>query len=415
MDKDIEKLGKKIENILSSISKIPGFKKLKPKLEEFRRLVLEKRSPRIIVIGRRGSGKSSILNALIDDDKFLATGNLDTTKEGKVISISTRDTEWNSVASGKFNLEWLDTPGTGAPSEKEIRVEKLKMAINEKKPDAILIVIKASEVDGEIDSTLTDLRKIVQIAQNSENEVPPTFVVLSHIDDIEPQYDKKPPYDPDKLENIDRIIEKAKEHLTRHEIKYQSPLIPLSSYFVKKKNVDWRYNIDFLAKLLASKMPEITRLEASRAFHSLHAERTSLVDKIIYSSSVISGLSGGFVVIPLLGLIPMAVILIFMISIIAYLGGQSLSKKAALQFILNLTTGSGIGVAAAFGTITLQEAVKSIPIWGSIVNVASYSIITIAIGKGAKALYIEKKTMEQAREIYKNEQEREELNNEDVK
>jgi len=377
--KELNDLKPDFEKISELLDKIPVPEAIRENLNRLKGLIIEHRSPRIAVIGRRGSGKTSLLNALIGDSEFCKTGVTDTTL----------DDQWFSVNLDGCGLDWLDTPGTGAGGKKEERLAKLSQSIEEKKPDAIILMLKADEVDSEIDATLDDLRTIVSITKY-EGRTAPVLAIVSQVDKLPPPTNHKPPYKERKKENIRVVVKKAEEHLKRHHLEVIS-IIPVAAYF--DEDDDLRYNIGKLSEILGRSLPEIARLEAARAFKEAVELRNSIVRTIIHLSA---GTAGGIgaIPIPVADIVPLTAIQVTMILSIAYLGGSKIDAADAGKFLASM----GAAVAAGVG---LRALVRMVPFAGWAASATVAAAGTEAMGFAASAVYVDNKSLKEAKKIFR--------------
>ena len=99
-----------------------------------------------VIIGKPNVGKSSLLNALIEQDKAIVTD----------IAGTTRDLVEGKVALKNITLNLIDTAGIRESSDKveKIGIEKSKNALNE--AELVILVIDSSNIDDE-DNKLIEL------------------------------------------------------------------------------------------------------------------------------------------------------------------------------------------------------------------------------------------------------------------
>src|SRR5262249_44247662 len=146
-------------------------------------IFLEQRAPAFALVGRRGSGKSSLVNALFGS-KVAEVGHVKSqTGRGK----------WFDYASERGTISVLDTRGIQEGSRPEEEdgakdaVASILASLKRKIPDVILFVIKASEADSAIDADFTALERIYAEIEREHRFRPPLVAVATHCDVLEPK------------------------------------------------------------------------------------------------------------------------------------------------------------------------------------------------------------------------------------
>ena len=356
-----------------------AFKDLADRLAELKRILLDKRAPRVAVVGRRGAGKSALFNALVGA-KVLPEGSVDTTK----------DFAWEQYTlSDGGTVDWLDTPGLGAGNLKADRIGMLRDEFKTKRPDVIVFIHKASEVDSEVDATLDDLRQIVECTVD-EGRPCEMLVVLNQVDGLPSPADVIPPYKPAKRDKIDTLAARMEELLRNAQIEFKK-VIPAASYF--DDDCDLRFQIDVVAMEIAGIVPSEALLDSVASFKYRKLQK-AVADKIINIFCVACSCVA-LLPIPMSDIIPLTALQVLMITAIGYLGGKRLNDVDVKEFIAAL----GLLLAAATSARQLVKIV--IPIFGEGVSAAVAGATTKAIGMAAVAYYIDNESMEEVKRKFK--------------
>ncbi|HVJ88184.1 MAG TPA: GTPase, partial [Labilithrix sp.] len=129
---------------------------LRAKIALLRTILLEQRAPAFALVGRRGAGKSSLVNALFGA-RVAEVGHVKSqTGRGK----------WFDYASERGTISVLDTRGIqegSKPAEEDSAkdaVASILVELKRKIPDVILFLVKGTEADSAIDADLTALEQI---------------------------------------------------------------------------------------------------------------------------------------------------------------------------------------------------------------------------------------------------------------
>src|SRR5437868_2898981 len=148
---------KRVEELLRFLPLPDGtVSDLRAKIGLLRTILLEQRAPAFALVGRRGAGKSSLVNAL-----FGAS-----VAEVGHVKAQTGRGKWFDYASPRGAISVLDTRGIqegSKPSEDDTAkdaVSSILVELKRKVPDVILFLVKATEADSAIDADLSALERI---------------------------------------------------------------------------------------------------------------------------------------------------------------------------------------------------------------------------------------------------------------
>ncbi|MCA9134621.1 MAG: 50S ribosome-binding GTPase [Planctomycetales bacterium] len=143
---------------------------------------LEATNTRIAVMGQVKAGKSSLINALIGD-RVAATSLLPETRQVQQFEYTLPGTE--------ANIFLLDTPGYDEVDVSKHQRREIQLAADQ--ADIVLLVMDIHSAARE-----SDLRLVQQLAQHYAKQThlkpPPIIAVLTHIDQLRPLREWKPPY-----------------------------------------------------------------------------------------------------------------------------------------------------------------------------------------------------------------------------
>lgn len=217
--------------------------------------IVDRRPPRLIVIGKTGVGKSSLINAMFG--RYLA--------KTSAVDIGTKSVASYQYRDGDQTLfDVIDTRGLNESRVARNSAEQaLKEAMHHFEPDAVILVMDATDRAG-MDEEL----KQVHLLKPLISQHVPIVCVLTHADHIEPARVKEPERYPEVKEA--RIKEKRTQ-VKQLIFDLNLPIgevIPVSSYIewshdapetltsVEQKyltiDFDGRYQMDELLDYLAS-------------------------------------------------------------------------------------------------------------------------------------------------------------------
>lgn len=365
----------------STIAKLLG----KKTINELKELIdlIRMRPPRIMLIGRRGSGKSSLINAFLGEYR-LAIGD---------VKAQTPDAEWVSVNNKNTTLDILDSRGAGEgkriANNPQTPIDSAKKALDSKCPDLILFVCKAKEVDANIQHDIEFLDEVITYLKNSKNTKAITVIgVLNQCDEISPPHKD---FDNEiKIKNINlacnHLIEMFKIHSKENEL---SSVFPVCSYMyfdpeTKELELDKRWNIYNLLQEIIERLPNQAKLKAMLA-SNFKESQLKMANKIINTFSTIAGVIGTQPI-PIADLPVLSSIQFMMISMIAAVAG----RKVDVSTLKDLLATLGINIGMGYTLRQIARSVsKFIPTYGNAISGSIAGLTTKAYGEAAKKYFIE--------------------------
>ncbi|MBV1849969.1 GTPase [Catellatospora tritici] len=408
-DDEISRIGEALNDLLSQAERIPSRlrSQLVDRIQPLIDMVRDSRNPRVMIMGRRGSGKSSVINALFGS--FV--------QETGAVKSTTGAATWVTCEYAGRQMDLLDTRGVqegSRPTEDDPAAsaeESLLVAVRKTCPDVIVFVVKAEDVDSAIEGDLLALEAVQDEALRTYGTAPKILPVLNQCDKLHPIDIRlsETHQDAEKQETINAAIALLAQHLatrpalSEHLIPEIIPVSSLAFYDRESREIvparDYRWNIELLAVRISENLPD----EAQLAFVRL--ARFRRVQKRIANSviTVCAGAAGIVAAepIPVADLPIITTIQATMVLVIAYVSGERLTMAAVSRFFV------GLGVNIAGGMVLREIAralVKLLPLGGSLISAGIAIAGTTAIGTAATAFYIDKRQMDEVKREFDEQQ-----------
>lgn len=384
-----------IELILQGVERLPNPPRdsLKKELVILKELIMDSRAPKIMIIGRRGAGKSSLINALFKKEVAAVGSVLSKTPFGR----------WYSYKHEDNTLEIMDTRGLGDSTRPEeakfdASIDEIKLELEHKYPDVILFLAKAKEVDSRIEEDIENIKEILEFIENKHGYKIPLIAAITQVDELDP-IDVLPPYDDaEKQENIATAVKRVSEIFEQHALKLMH-ILPISAYarFKDDRIVSHRFwQVDKLVEYLIENLPLEAQLELARLSKITKVQKKLSRVVITSSAAICSGIA--ITPIPLADILPITATQIGMIIGIGYISGLKLEKSAAIKFLT--AVGVDVGVAVAFRELARALVKFAFPGGGLVISASIAFAGTWAIGEAAIAYFIEGRTIEEAKAVF---------------
>ncbi len=358
------------EQLLRVLERLPFVSGLKRDVSAIRGLVYSRRAPRIAAIGRPGSGRTTLGNALIGKsalptDRSLPVG------------------EWVRVDAEGARVDWLelDIDSADPPADRADggdRADRLARALGEAHPDVVLLCASPSSLDSGLGALLGGAERALERIERQGEPRPPIVAVLTRVDELPPEAVVGTAWSEEKLQAIELAVQRLERATverglvaTRH-VAFASPKHGAS------------HGVEALAQAVFDVLPEPAHLEAARAFPGATDERREVANRIVHACSTLA-LTVGLAPVPLSDVFIIAPLQVLMVSTVAHLGGRPWNRKAALEWIASMGVVGGAGLGFRW---TAQQLVKLIPGAGSIVSAGVAGAGTATLGQSAIAYFL---------------------------
>lgn len=391
-----------LERVLERLP-VPLGEELRRRIAELRELLVEQRPPRLVLVGRRGAGKSTLVNAIFDQP-LAGVGHVER---------GTLDPRWYSYASARGQLEVLDTRGVGEAlreGEPDARQAALGAAIAEcraRPPDALLFLVKAKEIESRTDQDVDDLAHITSALARSHGHPLTILGVANQCDELSPPgVCLHMPADTEryrsKREAVRAVEHKLAARLATHPKLAERTAVSLGVVAYKEWGPngevidDLRWRIDELVHYLFQALPAEAQVELAR-LSRVQKLQADLAKKIVRATAA-SAAAVAAVPLPVADIAPITALQVGMITAVGYIGGRELSAKAAAELLAAL----GVNVGASY---VFREVARGLIKWvfpggGSAISTAVAYAGTYALGAAAIAYFVEGKSIAEAKAIY---------------
>lgn len=385
--------------LLKIVNSLPGFFPLKSELQEkldnLRSVLQGLRPPRVMVIGRAKSGKSSLINAICG----LKVAKVNDTEP------ETGKAEWKRYyhnGSSSDLLYILDTRGlqeSQAPTQHDSAktpYESVIQAVKKDCPDVILFLCKATEVHAASNKDLDECELIVGEIKKLYRRDLPVIGVLTKCDELAPPKIPLPTDDERKNSNVQDQVKsflaflRARQGLSQ-SVKDVIPTVAYAEYQDGENGLilpgeDYRWNITQLVETMIKYTPTEIRGSLARMAHITKFQLTVARTVVTACTALCGFISAN----PIPGAaIPLVLpIQTFMVMYIGWISGREFSEQTIKDF---LVTG-GVGIGTNAGMIGIADiGLKFLPGFGNVLSAGAGVIATQGLGDAAIAYFLEPK------------------------
>lgn len=366
---------------------------LRNALDEVGEIIDESRPPRLYVFGRSGAGKSSLINALSNQEVAETGAVAPQTVDSELyhISASERYSSWDIVDSrGLFESV---PPEGGVPTD---TVEFLKEDLKEYRPDMLIHVMTPNHArSGE-----RDFEVLNELQEEFDELFPPVVYCLNHIDThLTPGGDWPPENNPSLAGDIketldfatDVLEEKTGAELSRDPLNENQPLFGYN--YGSKSHIGIapvclkegaRWNVNSLNRLIGDFLPDSAVLQ----YAQLQQRQEMMRDLSRDVTNKFAGAAMGVGAAP----VPVgdvAVLLPLQYLLITLVGGfscEEMEKGTAKEY---LGAVGGTTVAGLAARSLARSVLQVIPGAGTAVSASVAAGGTWAVGRSAEAYFFD--------------------------
>lgn len=360
------------------IDRIPFLGTIKTDLGQLRRVLIDRRAPRILALGVEGSGRTTLANEL------LAAAVLPTSETAsETARVVAPEAQWVHVRAAGRSLDWLELDAKEGGKLEGARRDRLERALSEARPDVILLCVSAP-------ADLPDLAKIratyetvmrLLAPNESEKDKAPAVATLAVLTQVDRALG-----DVTELDKtlVDREIQAFKSALEASQLSVPRP-IACGLLGAAAPAGDRTDQLTHVADEIYVRLPDAAQVEAARAFPVSRDKKREVARLVVHRTSTIAvtiGLapvpfSDAVILVPLQGM---------MVTAVAYIAGQPWDSRAAGEWLASI----GVLGAAAFGLRWGgQQLVKLVPGAGTLLAASVAGTGTLAIGRSAIAYFID--------------------------
>ena len=354
-----------LDDWIAVVDRLPFVSSIKRDVTALRKLLYDRRPPRIAVVGLPASGRTSLANGLLSAMAFGPGGAMPSPEVGR----------WVHIDAAGRRLDWLELP---AGRDRDALRELARRAFDETRPDLVIGVVEAhaEETSG---PKVHDALEALLVVLRDSGEKPPVLVVLSKVDALPPagaSFEEKRP-----------AIDHALGALRRHFADLGQPDEAFMALCARPlgEQDPIRWNIDTLGEAILERLPEPAQMEAARAFEVGREARRRVARMLVNSSSALA-VTVGLAPIPFADAFLLLPLQAAMVTGVAYLSGRPWDRRAGAEWIASVGVVGGAGFGLRWGA---QQLVKFIPGAGSLVGAGVAGAGTLAIGRSAIAYFVD--------------------------
>ena len=328
-----------LDQLVRVLDQVPLVSSVKNDLTGLRSLLYRRRPPRIAALGLAGSGRSTLLRALIE-------------REPASEPLRAEHGQWIHIEHAGAKVDWLEVD-VDDPAARS----RWKVALEQNAPDLVFLTFEPNN--------RKDIERVVEHAKSLLPDVPDgtgplrVFSLLTHAD---------------LIGRGEADIEAA-----RNELEARLVDSGLTADPARAVSAISGYGLAPLSEAILLAIPEEARLEGARALSRAKEGRVRIGNEIVQACTAVS-VTVGLTPIPLSDMVLLGPLQAMMVSSVAYLSGRSWGKKTAAEWLGSLGVVGGIGMGLRFSAQTIA---KFVPGAGNVLSAGVAGAGTTAMGQSA--------------------------------
>ncbi len=365
-----------LDDLFRIVDRLPFLGSLKRDLAQLRRLLYDRRTPRVLVIGARSSGRTSLANALL---------RLPAIPLGE--SDAARADAWIRIDASGRHLDWIEVESGLLDDE---RLAAVRRAVDESAPDLVLVVVRADAVADDAARAIETLTQIQALSDDGKTARAKVLGVVSQVDRIaQPEASETGTLrfrteDLGKIDAATLALKNLLEVGRKEKLRRPVPVLA-GGESAPDGSPALRWNVEEVADAVHEALPDEAKVESVRALAVAVAIRRELARTIVNHCAA-AAVTIGLMPIPFSDAILLLPLQGVMVSAIAYLAGQPWDGRAAFEWLGSVGVMGGAALGLRWGA---QQLVKLIPGAGTLVSGSVAGAGTLAIGRSAIAYFVD--------------------------
>lgn len=353
-----------IDDWMKVIDRLPFVSSIKRDATALRRLLYDRRAPRVAVVGLPGSGRTTLANALLSAIAFGQSGAAPPPAPG----------HWVRIDADGRRLDWIELP---AELSRDALLEMARRGFEETVPDILIGAIEAGTEESAAGSVHDALAALLAHLGDHHGHKPPVLVLLTKVDALHPT-DAAPD---EKESAIDAALGTLRSRLADLGQPNEAFLAVCALATESRP----RWNVDRTSEEIIDRLPDQAKLEAVRAFEVGRDARRRVARTLVNSCSALA-VTVGLAPIPFADAFILLPLQAAMVTGIAYLSGRPWDKRVAAEWLTSVGVVGGAGMGLRWGA---QQLVKLVPGAGALVGAGVAGAGTLAIGRSAIAYFVD--------------------------